>query len=37
MKPIKEIVFSEFSSRDIVRNPFVEEIINAYSYDKKSK
>ncbi len=37
LKPIKEIGFSEFSSRDVVRSPLVEKIINAYSHDKSTR
>ena len=35
LKPIKEIAFCEFSSRDVVRNPLVEKIINAYEHKNR--
>jgi phosphate starvation-inducible protein PhoH and related proteins len=37
LKPIKEIAFMQFSSKDVVRNSLVEKIINAYDHDQSTK
>jgi phosphate starvation-inducible protein PhoH and related proteins len=37
LKNIKEIGFLNFTSKDVVRNPLVEKIINAYEESKNSK
>ena len=37
LNSIKEIDILKFSSKDVVRNPIVEKIINAYGHDKSTR
>jgi len=37
LNSINEISILKFSSKDVVRNPLVEKIINAYEYDKSKR